>query len=158
MQFSRICNWQKQSPWGVLQKNCSKKFCKIDRKRRVLDSPLIKSQAYSLQLYQKKTLVQVFSFEFYKNFDNAYWTENLRTTLNWTLIKINGHKTWQRDLRWNEPEIALAKCIKILLTITEIRETEAAIRRCSSKWVFCFFIEHLSWLVLVKILPNNQFL
>ena len=146
----------------------------------------------------------MFSFEFNKIFDNAYLTEDLRTTLNLTLIKINGHKTWQRDLRWNEPEIALAKCINILLTITEIRETEAVIRRCSSKWVFlkillysqentcvgvsfqtffctpeglklwlqqrsypiniakflrtAFFIEHLWWLVLVKILPNNQFL
>ena len=63
--------FQKQSPEGVLQKRCSQKFCKIQRKTPVTQSLfLIKLQAEACNFIEKETLAQVFYCEFceiYKN-------------------------------------------------------------------------------------------
>ena len=58
-QFPLNCYWycynQKQPSGDVLQKRCSYKFCKIHKKRSVLqDSFLMKFQVYIVLLYQKK--------------------------------------------------------------------------------------------------------
>ena len=52
---------------------CSSKFHKIPKKTYLIQSPfLIMSQALGQQLYQKETLVQMFSCEFCEIFKNTF--------------------------------------------------------------------------------------
>ena len=57
-----------------------KTFTKFKRKHLCQSFFLIKLQAKGLQLYQMQAPAQVFSCEFSKIFNNAYFEEHLRTT------------------------------------------------------------------------------